>query len=521
MNASRMLRDAARLHGARPAILAQDTLLNPVAMNYAQLDARASRFARVLRGLGVKPGERVGILCRNLPAYPVALFGIARAGGIAVHLSVRYAPGELDYVLGKVPLAALVVDAGLGPLHELAKAKLPAGRLLTVGGGGDRDVDALLASAPEDTADDDGAIDENGPSAILFTSGTTGFPKGALQPTHGRYVSAVAAQHDFRLTERDVIAVASPLYHAATLYTWYHCAVLAGASAVLMPAWDPEGFMRDTERLGITGAFAVPTQLAMLVRAPGFDAKRLASLRIVVFGGAIADPDLIAQVSAALPHVRFVQNYGQTETGPLFSQQPEDRARNRAAIGRANPHIELALLRADGTPAPLGEVGEIATRGAHVATGYFEDGQASAEFFKFGDGWAATGDLAVMDAEGQVTLVGRTKDTIISGAINIYPSEVERVARAHPAVVDCAAFGVKDAVWGELPALAVVARPGMALDPADILALYDGTQIGRHKRPRAVHLVESLPYTPVGKLLRGELRKRFPALEPENSPKTT
>ena len=515
MNASRMLRDAARRHGARPAIRAQDTLLT-----YAELDARASRFAQALRGLGVKPGERVGILCRNLAAYPVALFGIARTGGVAVHLSVRYAPGELDYVLGKVPLAAVVVDTGLGPLHELAKAKLPAGRLLTVGGGGDMDVDTLLASATGDPADDDGAIDENGPSAILFTSGTTGFPKGALQPTHGRYVSAVAAQHDFRLTQRDVIAVASPLYHAATLYTWYHCAVLAGASAVLMPAWDPEAFMADTTRLGITGAFAVPTQLAMLVRAPGFDAKRLASLRIVVFGGAIADPDLIAQVSAALPHVRFVQNYGQTETGPLFSQQPEDRARNRAAIGRANPHIEIALLRPDGTPAPQGEVGEIATRGAHVATGYFEDAQASAEFLKFGHDWAATGDLAVMDAEGQVTLVGRTKDTIISGAINIYPSEVERVARAHPAVADCAAFGVKDAVWGELPALAVVAKPGMALDPAEILALYDGTQIGRHKRPRAVHVVDALPYTPVGKLLRGELRKRFPVLEAENGPKT-
>jgi fatty-acyl-CoA synthase len=514
MNASRMLRDAARLHGASPAILAQDTLLS-----YAELDERASRFAIALRGLGVAPGERVGILCRNLAAYPVALFGIARAGCVAVHLSVRYAPGELDYVLGKVPLAALVVDAGLGPLHELAKAKLPAARLLTVGGDGAMAFDALVAGATPDATHD--AVDEDGPSAILFTSGTTGFPKGALQPTHGRYVSAVAAQHDFRLTERDVIAVASPLYHAATLYTWYHCAVLAGTSAVLMPAWDPEAFMADTARLGITGAFAVPTQLAMLVRAPGFDAKRLASLRIVVFGGAIADPDLIAQVSAALPHVRFVQNYGQTETGPLFSQQPGDRARNRAAIGRANPHIELALLRADGMPAPQGEVGEIATRGAHVGTGYFEDAQASAEFFKFGNGWAATGDLAVMDAEGQVTLVGRTKDTIISGAINIYPSEVERVARAHPAVADCAAFGVKDAVWGELPALAVVAKPGMALDPADILALYDGTQIGRHKRPRAVHVVEALPYTPVGKLLRGELRKRFPVLEPESAPKTT
>ena len=358
-------------------------------------------------------------------------------------------------------------------------------------------------------------MDENGAAAILFTSGTTGYPKGAIQPHHGRFLSAQAALEDFGVTASDVLAVASPLYHAAGLCAWFQTGVLAGAAAVLLPAWDPEQFMDACAAHAITGAFAVPTQLAMLLRHPGFDRARLETLRLVVYGGAAADPALIAELERALPQVRFVQNYGQTETGPLFSQYPEDRRANPAAIGRPNKLIEVEVFAAQGRPAAVGEIGEIATRGLHVTQGYYDDADATREFFKSGDAWGWTGDLAVRDALGYLTLVGRTKDTIISGAVNIYPSELERVAAAHPDIADCAAFGLKDEVWGELPAIAVVRRPGATLSEAGVQALFEGGEIARYKRPRAVFFVESLPYTPAGKLLRGDLKKRFPAV-PKN-----
>ena len=499
-----ILSNTAKTFGGRTAIISAGR-----ALSYAELDHLAGRFAAGLAARGVRPGDRVGILLRNLQEYPVAHFGVAKAGAVSVHLPLRLAPRELEYVLGKIPLAALVADVSLPELLGAARPFLPGGRILAAGGAalpGTVAFDEVLIDAPPPPV----AIDDAGPAAILFTSGTTGYPKGAIQPHHGRWLSAQAAIADFALTSSDVLAMASPMYHAAGLCTWYQAGVAAGASAVLMPAWDPAGFIEDVERHGITGAFAVPTQLAMLVRHPAFDARRLRSLRVLVFGGAPSAPELITEVERALPGTRLVQNYGQTETGPLFSAQPEDRARNPAALGRPNPLIEVRIIT-EGREAGVGEIGEIATRGAHLMLGYFDDPVSTKKFFRDGDGWGWTGDLAVRDAEGFITLVGRSRDTIISGAVNIYPGELERVARMHPEIADCAAFGVPDPVWGELPAIAVVRRPGATIDAAAVQALFEG-EIGRHKRPRAVHFVDSLPYTPVGKLIRGELKKRFPTL---------
>ena len=499
-----ILKNTAKRFGDRTAIISAD-----LSLSYAQLDARAEQFAAGLQAAGIKPGDRLGILLRNLAEYPVAYFGAAKAGAVSVHLPLRLAPRELEYVLGKIPLAALVADATLGDLVATAQRFVPEGRIFCAGGA------PLPKTVAFERALSTGAwvppvIDDHGPAAILFTSGTTGYPKGAIQPHHGRWVSAQAAVADFALTRDDVLAMASPMYHAAGLFTWYQAGVAAGASAVLLPGWDPADFIATVERYRITGAFAVPTQLAMLVRHPAFDAQRLRSLRVIAYGGAPSEPALIAEVERALPGTRLVQNYGQTETGPLFSMQPEDRALHPAALGRPNPLIEVRIVN-EGREAAVGEVGEIATRGAHLMLGYFDDPAPTREFFRDGDGWGWTGDLAVRDADGLITLVGRNRDTIISGAVNIYPSELERVAKMNPAIADCAAFGVPDAVWGELPALAVVRRPGATIDAAQVQALFEG-EIGRHKRPRAVYFVDALPYTPVGKLLRGELKKRFPSL---------
>lgn len=506
MRIGELLGASARRFGTRVALFDGDR-----AISYAEFDAQANRCANGLRALGIAPGDRVGVLAGNSAHYATLYFGVAKASAVSVHLPTRFAPAELDYALKKVPLAALCIDPAFDALIAVASRHLPARRIVLI----DDAIASMrptlgtlllgqLDQAPPSNVDPDSA------SAILFTSGTTGFPKGAIQPHRGRWQSTLAALADFELQPDDVLALASPLYHAAGLYTWFQTGIHAGASIVVMRGWDPAAFIAAVERHRITGAFAVPTQLAMLLRDPAFDAQRLQSLRLIVFGGAPGDPALIAQLERALPNVRFVQNYGQTETGPLFSQQPQQRHAAPGSIGKPNSLLEVALFRAPGELAAPGEVGEIATRGAHVALGYYDDPVATRELFRSNDGWAWTGDLAVADAEGYLTLVGRSKDTIIAGGINIYPIELERIARRHPAVADCAAFGIADATWGELPALAVVTRPQVEVAAGDITALFEsGNEIGRHKRPRAVFFVDALPYTPAGKLLRGELRKRF------------
>jgi len=496
-------RAAARRLGARVAVVAGD-----VSLGYDELDELSDRFANALADIGVVPGDRVGIHLRNIAEYPVAYFGIAKAGAVSVHLPLRFTEGEFDYALGRIPLAALVLEGSMTQQIAWAARHVPASRIIRVA---TTEIDGPTfaglvagASAAAPTV----SVAENSAGAVIFTSGTTGFPKGALQPHYGRCLSARVAMADFDMSDRDVLAVVTPLYHAAGLFTWYQCGVAAGACAVLMPAWDPVLLMEAVERHHITGIFAVPAQLMMLLRHPDFDASRLRTVRLVVYGGAPSDPSLIEEIERALPAARLVQNYGQTETGPIFSQPPEDRRLAPAALGRPNKMLEVEIFAEPGRPAVNGEPGEIATRGPHLMLGYYDDEKATQEFFRSGDDWGWTGDLGIRDNNGMITLVGRTRDTIISGAVNIYPSEIERVARQHPGVADCAAFGLPDATWGELPVIAVVTKSGVALQEADLLASFEG-RIARFKRPRQVFFVDSLPYTPAQKLLRGELRKHF------------
>lgn len=502
-------RVAAKRFGSRTAIVAAER-----SYSFDQLDELSNRFANALIASGVAPGDHVGLLLHNIAEYPIAYFGIAKAGAVSVHLSHRFTEGELNYVLSKVPLTALIVESAMASQIDWAMRHVTAPRIIKVaaGQGDDASFAGLLANAT--AAAPAVVVDEDGASVILFTSGTTGYPKGAVQPNYGRCLSAYVTMAELQLTDHDVLAVITPLYHAAGLYTWFQSGIAAGVCSILLPAWDPVEFMETAERLRITGVFAVPTQLAMLARHPEFDASRLATLRLVVFGGAPSDPKLIAEIAHAIPQARLVQNYGQTETGSLVCQGPEERRVAPAALGRPNPALEIEIFAEPGRPAAVGELGEIATRGKHVMLGYYGDEEATRTFFRAGDEWGWTGDLAVKDEKGMFTLVGRGSDTIISGAVNIYPSELERIARQHPGVADCAAFGLPDPIWGELPAIAIVEKPGMSVPEADLLALFERT-IARFKRPRHIFRVDTLPYTAAQKLKRRELVQMFAAAADE------
>lgn len=478
---------------------------NDGAISYGALDEDANRFANGLIGAGIGPGDVVAVLCGNRPEYPIAYFGIARAGAVSAHMSPRYLEDEIRHSLSLVDARVAVVETGLAGMVASMMPELPnLDFLVIVGEGGNFD-DFLAGQSPHDPALD---IDLDGPASITFTGGTTGLPKAARITHRGRSHWGKVAIHDFGLDEDEIGMVAAPLYHAAGGFIWFQPIIMAGGTAMLQGHWDVEDFIAGVERHGGTGAFLVPAQISMLLDHPSFDAARLGSLRKLIFGAAPASPALIARAEAALPHVHFIQNFGQTETGPLITITAADRRRKPDSIGRPSPLVEVGIFTEPGKLAATGEIGHICARGVHVMQGYVSDAAETADFFRGGDDWGWTGDLAYVDDDGLITLVDRARDMIISGGVNVYPAEIERVLDTHPDIAECAVFGVADDRWGELPAVAVVLTGDSKLTADDIAAFCDG-RIARHKRPRRIELVDALPRSAAGKVLRNSLREKF------------
>ena len=485
-------------------------------LNFRTIDRLTNKFANALRTFGRAHGGRVGVLLANRWEYAVAYFGIARAGFTSVHIPARFSRSEFEHVLKTMPLEALIIDDGMRDRFNWAAPFLADSRIIIAGGRTGGEV-RMLATLCEEATDDppDIAIDPGSVSSILFAGSATGNPRGILHTHAGRILSSQIALSHFGLQADDVIAVTMPLHDTDGLCTWFQAGVLAGASAVLLADWDPEVFAAAVSTLHITCAFVRPAHLAALIRHPSFDANRLSSLRLIVCAGATIHPVLIAAIENALPHARLVKSYGRAETGPLFAQEQAHRRVHpgpiaHPTIGHPNGRIDVALFVSQGRRAAVGEIGEIATRGRHVSPGYFGDDAGTCELYRGGDEWAWTGDLALADEHGCWTLAGRREDAIMAGGSCVLPFELERIARMHPDVTDCAAFSVADAKWGELPAIAVVIRAQSLVGTHEIEALFTGPEIGPFKRPRAVFIVDALPYSPDGELRRDELRKLVP-----------
>ena len=326
---------------------------------------------------------------------------------------------------------------------------------------------------------------------MTFTGGTTGRPKGAVVSHTARYVSAASTAREHQITEQDVVGVVVPMFHAVGLMIWYQAAILRGCTAVILRKWDPAEFIAATERHGISSVFLVPVQVRDLLRSPAFDRKRLASLKNIGVGGAPTPPGLIEECRAALPHCGYTDHYGQSETGPLTILKPLDTKEHAGTVGRPAEGVELRIVDGDGNPVPPGTVGELITRGPYLMEGYFGDEEETARYFRGGWGW--TGDLGREDEDGYVTLVGRSREIIISGGFNIHPSEVETALASHPAVEDCTVFGVPDDRWGEAPVAYVVRSADVSQD--DLIA-HCTHRLARYKRPREIVFAPPSPAPP-------------------------
>ena len=517
MTLGEILRLAARRTPHKTAVIAGDRRFD-----FGEYDRLANRFANLLILAGVGPGDRVASLLFNSPEYGVVHFGNARAGSVLVHIPPLYAAAEIAEILERTRPRVLVVDSAVQ--NRLSDDSLSGVPTLIVTGVPTLDgaLDGALefgeAVAAQPDTPPGREIDPAAPVAMTFTGGTTGRPKGAVVSHTARFVSAASTAREHQVTAQDVVGVVTPMFHAVGLMIWYQASILVGSTAVIFRRWDPAEFIAETERHRISSVFLVPVQVRDLLRSPAFDRERLASLRNIGVGGAPTPPGLIAECRKALPHCGYTDHYGQSETGPLTILKPRDTEAHAGTVGQAAAGVDLRIVDPDGNPVPPGTIGEVVARGPFLMEGYFEDEEETARYFR--DGWGWTGDLAKSDEDGYITLVGRSREIIISGGFNIHPSEVETALASHPAVDDCTVFGVPDERWGEAPIALVV--PAAEVSAEDLIT-HCTERLARYKRPREIVFVETIPRTPSGKVQKPPLRdvylKGAPVFRPASRPK--
>lgn len=494
---------AARVPG-KSAIVAGD-----VTMTYAELDRAANRMANALIGAGLGKGRRVAILSTNQPEYASIYFGAARSGATIAHLSVRYTPGEAAHVLAQSDVELLFVQSDFLDIVMGIRDRLPKLTRIVVFAGPARPGAVGLEEFLSAHNDDPPAVvlDDADPYCITFTGGTTGFPKAVLVSHRSRCHSSTAAAREFGIVESDVMCCTTPLFHVAGLYVWFQTGILLGCTMVFLEKWDTAAFYDAVERLGVTAAFLVPTQVTAVLNDPGFSSDRLANLRYVNFGGAPMPPASLNRLADQLPGRALVEQYGQSEAGPLTVRPAEFAMAKQSSVGRSLTGQELAILDFDGNPLPPNQNGEVVARGPNLFLGYDKDpDQTGATVTK--DGWLKTGDVGHLDDDGFLVLVDRSKDMIISGGENVYPTEIENALYRHPAVKECAVFGIPDDHWGEVPAAHIVTAQGETITEDDLIA-WCGETISRFKRPRLVKFVDQLPKTAVGKIQKNLLREPY------------
>ncbi|MQA01267.1 MAG: AMP-binding protein [Streptosporangiales bacterium] len=488
----------------RPAVSLED---GPT-WTYGELVANVNRYANGLLDLGVTAGDRVGLLMRNSLEYWAAYLATTRIGAIAVRLNWRLAPAELDYALRDSGATVLCLDdAFTGELRQMLGV-LPDLTPVAFTEGADP---FATQPATEPPVDDPAATD---PCMIMYTSGTTGRPKGALW-SHDTTLWQCAIQvMQWKYDKNLVCLSTTPMYHVSAVEDWALPALMLGGHAVMMRSTGlrPERIAAMVRRHGVTDTFLVPSVIYDLLTSDAPGALDLPSLRRVVTGGSPMAAWAVTKMRQALPDVSLEQAYGLTEGGPISTvMDPADLDTHPASVGTPMPLVEVRIARLDdlAADAAADQEGEIWVRGPATCGVYYNKPEATAATFV--DGWCRTGDLGRLTADGHLYVVGRVKDMIISGGENIYPAQVEAVLLDHPAVKDAAVIGIPDARWGERPCAVIVTSPGMTVTADELVARCRG-QLAGYECPRHVVLVDELPRNASGKVLKRVLRDQYASL---------
>jgi long-chain acyl-CoA synthetase len=484
--------EAKDMYPDRPAVRLDDRVLT-----YQQLDDRSARVAGLLAGLGVEPGDRVALMLPNVPEFAVLYYGVLRAGGTVVPMNPLLKAREVEFYLSDS--GARRIFAWHATAGEAGKGAEAAGaHLIPVAA---ETFDRLLDEhaplvAVSGRADDDTAV-------ILYTSGTTGKPKGA-ELTHAnlRRNAAVSASTLFQLEPDDVVMGCLPLFHSFGQTCGLNAVVGSGACLTLVPRFDPGKALQVIQRDGVTVFEGVPTMYVALLNHPQRVDCEFGSLRVCVSGGAALPVEVLRGFEEAFGCV-ILEGYGLSETSPVASFNHPGQKRKAGSIGTPIEGVEIRVVDTVGQDVPVGAVGEIAIRGHNVMKGYWRHEQATSEAIP--DGWFRTGDLARQDEDGYLFIVDRKKDLIIRGGYNVYPREIEEVLYEHPAVAEAAVIGIPHRTHGEEVGAAVVLKPGAEATATELQA-FCKERVAAYKYPRHVWLEATLPKTATGKLLRREVQ---------------
>ena len=510
-----MAREAAARFADAPAVVEGDRVLT-----YAELGGRADQAAAAMLAAGVQAGDRVAIWASNRSEWIIAALGLQAAGAALVPVNTRFKPAEAAYILARSRARLLVAQAGFAGIDPAGMFQQP-----------DEDLSSLeqvvvLPPAEPDDALSTGvswadflaagesvtpdavqarrqAADADQISDILFTSGTTGAPKGVMM-SHGQTLRQFSDWCDFAdLRQGDRYLIINPFFHMFGYKAGWLACLLRGATVYPVPVFDIDRVLELVEAEQITVLPGPPTIYQAVLGHPARSNRDLSSLRVAVTGAADIPVELIRRMHDELPFERICTGYGLTEAGTCTGTQSGDDPEIIATtVGRAMPDLEVRVVDGD-REAATGETGEVLVRGYSVMTGYFDDPEATTAAID-ADGWLHTGDLGTMDARGYLRIAGRIKDMFIVGGFNVYPAEIENTLLGHPDVAQAAVVGVPDERLGEVGRAYIVAQAGAALDPEELIA-WCRERMANYKVPRSVVLRNSLPLNATGKVMKDEL----------------
>jgi acyl-CoA synthetase (AMP-forming)/AMP-acid ligase II len=487
---------------------------------FSQLNERVNRLANGLLKLGIQKGERVAFIQVNCNQCVETYFAVAKMGAIYLPLNFRAKEKELAYMLNTAEATTIVIGERYVPMIKSIQPEVKSLKnLISI----EQKHDDMLYY--EDIIKDNPAddviteIDEDETTILMYTAGTTGFPKGVMlsHTSFSSYMLENVTPADPEAIESNILTV--PLYHVAGIQAMM-AAIYGGRTLVMERQFEPEEWMTLVETEKANRAMMVPTMLKQLLDHPNFKKHDLSSLKVITYGAAPMPLPVIRQALEEFPGVSFINAFGQTETastitalGPedhVLTGSPEEREKKLkrlASIGKPMSNVEMKVIDDDGNTLPAGEVGEILARGPRVMSGYWKDEEKTAKTIDK-DGWVHTGDVGYVDDDGYYFLSGRSSDMIIRAGENISPEELENVIREHPKVEDVAVIGVPDETWGEEPRAVVIPKKGEKPTEEEIME-WCRQGLASFKRPRSVIFVDDLPRNPMGKLIKREIREKY------------
>ncbi|KPH01488.1 fatty-acid--CoA ligase [Pseudomonas sp. RIT-PI-q] len=489
------------------------TIFGERRQTYRQFGDRVARLAGALQNLGMAPGDRVGMLALNSDRYLEYIMGVWWGGGVLNPVNIRWSVPEIVYSLDDCATGILIVDEHFAALADGIRATVHRVPVFIYAGEGEVPAgmlgfEPLIADAvPVEDAGRGG----DDLACIMYTGGTTGFPKGVMQSHLNLWSACMPRMVDMPPVRNGRLLHVAPLFHVAGMARAL-IQFLAGETHVLVPSFDAEGLLQIIEGEQITETLLVPTMILALLAHPDFDRYDLSSLKRLTYGASPSASEMVEQVLARLPQIELSHSYGLTEACPVVSsnlpwnhtQQARQSGLSRS-VGRGGLGVNVKIVDPQGNEVPRGTVGEIIVRGPNIMQGYWNKPEETAKALR--NGWLYTGDGAYMDEQGYLFIVDRLKDMIVSGGENIYSAEVENILARHPAVAMAAVIGIPHEQWGEAVHAVVVRKPGAHVDEQQ-LRRYCRQFIAGYKCPKSIEFRDALPLSAAGKVLKRQLRKQ-------------